>query len=58
MPADVDLFNMLRLNVLKSLTDDQLRQELARADKMQARVSDYACAVTTILASRETPPQT
>ena len=41
MPSDVDLFNMLRDNILKSMNAEELVTELRRTWKMADAVQEY-----------------
>ncbi len=45
MPTDIDTFNMLRDNVLQSMTKEQLFEELKRVDKMNDAVRLYQSRV-------------
>ena len=52
MPADIELFDMLRPNVLESMTNEQLQGELDRILDMCQRVREYADAVAGIVRKR------
>ena len=53
MPADVELFDMLRPNVLEAMTTAQLMAELDRISAMYQRVNEYKSAVVGIAVQRE-----
>ncbi len=50
MPSDIDTFRMLRENVLRDISEAELRQELDRIETMKNRVDEYLSLVTYTLA--------
>lgn len=52
MPADVNLFDMLRGGVLESMDMTRLLAELDRALRMQARVAEYTGVILDVLKSK------
>ncbi len=52
MPADVVTFDMLRENVLASLSIEDLSRELQRAWAMQAKVLEYDRLVRQAMANK------
>lgn len=52
MPADVELFDMLRASVLEGMTTPQLLLEVERTRRMVVRVEEYVAVLLAVLGSR------
>ena len=52
MPADVNLFDMHKPNVLKGFSDDELQAELEKTIVQLQRVTDYQYQVVQLIAAR------